>query len=144
MTEHPWFATCNKDWGLFLGLHPRKLGHGHLPRRPCRGRCGRWDRGHARSEVVIIAAVDLEPLSLDTSADIEERQVESWRQMSAAHKAAIITGLTRAAYAMASAGVRHRYPGASPREQFLRLAVLVLGHELASLAYPDVTAEMRQ
>jgi hypothetical protein len=34
--------------------------------------------------------------SLDTSPDIERRQVAAWRQMSPAQKAALITGLTRA------------------------------------------------
>jgi hypothetical protein len=77
------------------------------------------------------------PLSLDTPADIERRQIESWRQMSAAQKAETVTGLTRAAYAMTSAGVRQRHPDASPRELFLRVAVIVLGPELARQAYPD-------
>jgi hypothetical protein len=77
------------------------------------------------------------PLSLDTSPDIERRQVEAWRQMSAADKAAMVTGLTRAAFAMTAAGVRQRHPDASPREHFLRVAVIVLGPELARLAYPD-------
>jgi hypothetical protein len=76
-------------------------------------------------------------LSLDTSADIERRQVESWRRMSAAEKAAMVTGLTRAACAMAEAGVRQRHPDASPREHFLRLAAILLGPDLACLAYPD-------
>ncbi|MBP1636344.1 MAG: hypothetical protein H6Q10_2918 [Acidobacteria bacterium] len=76
-------------------------------------------------------------LSLDTAPDIERRQVDAWRRMSAIEKAAIVTGLTRAAFAMTSAGVRHRYPGASPREHFLRVALVVLGPELARLAYPD-------
>ena len=57
--------------------------------------------------------------------------------MSAADKAAIVTGLTRAAFAMAAAGVRQRHPAASPREHFLRIAVIVLGPELAQRAYPD-------
>ena len=76
-------------------------------------------------------------LSLDTAPDIERRQVDAWRRMSAIEKAAVVTGLTRAAFAMTSAGVRHRYPGASPREHFLRVALVVLGPELARLAYPD-------
>lgn len=76
-------------------------------------------------------------LSLDTSPEIERRQVESWRQMSAAQKAAVVTGLTRAAYAMTFAGVRRRHPDALPREQFLRVAVIVLGPDLARRAYPD-------
>lgn len=76
-------------------------------------------------------------LTLDTSPEIERRQVESWRQMSAAQKAATVTGLTRAAYAMTSAGVRHRDPDASSRQHFLRVAVIVLGPDLARRAYPD-------
>jgi hypothetical protein len=78
--------------------------------------------------------------NLDTSPEIERRQVESWRQMSAAQKAATVTGLTRAAYAMTAAGVRQRYPDASPREHFLRVAVIALGPDLARLAYPDAAA----
>ena len=78
------------------------------------------------------------PLSLDTPPDVEQRQVDAWRSMSPAQKAALVTGLTRAAWEMTFAGVRHRYPDAPPREQFLRVAVIVLGPELACLAYPDV------
>jgi hypothetical protein len=77
------------------------------------------------------------PLSLDTSPDIERRQVESWRHMSPAQKAALVTGLTRAAWEMTAAGVRQRHPDATPREQFLRVAVIMLGPDLARLAYPD-------
>jgi len=87
-----------------------------------------------------MAAVMQAPLSLDTSPDIERRQIESWRQMSAAEKAAMISGLTRAAYAMTWAGVRQRHPDASLREQFLRVAVIVLGAELAIQAYPDAAS----
>lgn len=57
--------------------------------------------------------------------------------MTPAEKAACITGLTQAAYAMTLAGVRHRHPKASPREQFLRVAIITLGPALARAAYPD-------
>ena len=80
----------------------------------------------------------LEPLAADTPAHVERRQIERWRQMSPAEKAAIITGLTQAAHDLALAGVRERYPDATPREHFLRLAVLLLGPDLARKAYPDV------
>ena len=80
------------------------------------------------------------PLSLDTSAVIERLQIERWRQMSAAEKAAIVSGLTQAGYDLALAGVRHRYPDASPREQFLRLAIVTLGPDLARRAYPEIAA----
>jgi len=77
------------------------------------------------------------PFSLDTSPEIERRQGASWRQMSYAQKAALVTGLTRAAYAMTAAGVDQRYPEASPRERFLHVAIIVLGPDLARLAYAD-------
>ncbi len=82
------------------------------------------------------------PLSRDTSPEVERRQIESWRRMSAAQKAAMITGLTRAAYAMTLAGVRHRDPDASPRQHFLQLALVVLGPDLACRAYPDAAREI--
>lgn len=58
--------------------------------------------------------------------------------MSVADKAAVVSGLTQAAYDLALAGIRQRYPAASPREQFLRLAVVTLGFDLARKAYPEV------
>ena len=82
----------------------------------------------------------LSPLNDDTSLDIEQRQVEAWRRMTPAEKAALITGLTAAAFDLALAGVRHRYPGATEREHFLRLALITLGPDLARLAYPDIDA----
>jgi len=77
-------------------------------------------------------------MSLDTSPEIERRQVEQWRLASAAEKAAIVSGLTQAVYDLALAGVVHRYPDASPREQFLRLAIVTLGLDLAQRAYPEI------
>jgi len=71
---------------------------------------------------------------------VERRQIEAWRQMSAADKAAIVTGLTQAVFDLARAGVRHRYPDASAHEQFLRLAIVTLGLELAGRVYPEVLA----
>jgi hypothetical protein len=83
-------------------------------------------------------------LSLDTSPDIERMQIERWRRMSPAEKAAIVSGLTRSVHELALAGIRQRYPDASPREQFLRLALLTLGPELARSAYPEiVTLDLR-
>jgi hypothetical protein len=64
--------------------------------------------------------------------------------MSAADKAAVVTGLTQAVFDLARAGVRHRHPDASPHEQFLRLAVVTLGPELAVLAYPEIHALDRE
>lgn len=60
------------------------------------------------------------PLASDTSPEIERLQIERWRAMSAADKAALVSGLTAASYELAMAGVRRRHPDASPREHFLR------------------------
>jgi len=46
--------------------------------------------------------------------------------------------LNAAADTMAVAGIRLRHPGASPREQFLRLATVKLGRELALQVYPEI------
>lgn len=78
-----------------------------------------------------------ERLAADTDAVTERRQIAVWRTMSPAQKAATVSGLTAAAFEMARAGVRHRFPDAGPREQFLRLAILTLGADLAVRAYPD-------
>jgi hypothetical protein len=78
------------------------------------------------------------PLASDTSPEIERLQIERWRAMSAADKAALVSGLTAASYKLALAGVRRRHPDASPREHFLRLAVISLGRDLARKAYPEV------
>lgn len=80
----------------------------------------------------------LTPLAADTAPDVERRQIDGWQRMSPAEKAAIVSGLTQAAYELALAGVRSRYPDASPREHFLRLALVTLGPELARKAYPDI------
>lgn len=58
--------------------------------------------------------------------------------MSSAQKAAIVTGLTQAVYDLARAGIRQRYPGASMREQFLRLAMVTLGPAMARKVYPEI------
>lgn len=80
------------------------------------------------------------PLAIDTPPDVERLQVERWRHMAPAEKAALITGLTQTAFELALAGVRSRYPQASPHEHALRLAILVLGFGLAGKAYPDAAA----
>jgi hypothetical protein len=82
----------------------------------------------------------MQPLADDTSLEIEARQIEGWRRLSAGEKAELIASLSRAVREMALAGIRDRYPSAPPREQFLRLAMLTLGAELARQAYPEINA----
>ena len=59
--------------------------------------------------------------------------------MTTIQKAELISALSRASRELALAGIRDRYPNASPREQFLRLAILTLGDDLARQAYPEIT-----
>lgn len=80
----------------------------------------------------------MQPLASDTPLDIEGRQIEEWRTMSAAQKAETVASLSRGVRDLAIAGIRLRYPNATPREQFLRLAILTLGRELAAEAYPEI------
>ena len=77
------------------------------------------------------------PLAADTPLDIERRQVEAWRRMTPAEKAALVTALTQTAYDLTWAGMRQRHPQATERELFLRVAILTLGRDLACAAYPD-------
>ena len=79
-------------------------------------------------------------LSDDTSADIEQRQIARWREMSSVEKLALVSAASIATRQLAEAGIRARYPDASAREQFLRLVMLTLGPELARTAYPDAAA----
>ena len=77
------------------------------------------------------------PLSADTPLEIERLQVEGWRRMTPAEKAATVTALTTAAINMTMAGIRHRFPGEPPACHRFRLAEILLGSELARRAFPD-------
>jgi len=84
------------------------------------------------------SSVRKEP-SADTSARAAEIQIDLWRRMSAAEKARIVAGLTRAVQELCLAGIRERHPLASERECLLRLAVVKLGPELACKVYPEIS-----
>jgi hypothetical protein len=77
-------------------------------------------------------------LSADTDVESEQHQIERWRAMSPADKLRCVAGLNAAVDTMALAGIRLRHPGASPREQFLRLATVKLGRSLARQVYPEI------
>lgn len=78
------------------------------------------------------------PLAGDTDPAIEQRQIEGWRRLTPADKLALVMRMNANVRQLALAGVRQRYPRASPREQFLRLAEVMLGEELARKVYPDI------
>jgi hypothetical protein len=88
--------------------------------------------------------VTSKPLAEDTDPVVEQMQIERWRQMTPAEKAAIVSGLTRTVIDLSRAGIRQRYPNASERERELRLAMLTLGADLASRVYPDVEKLKRE
>ena len=77
-------------------------------------------------------------LADDTPRDIEQRQIDAWRRMPPSEKLSLVIRLSDTVRQLALAGVRQRYPDASPREQFLRLAMVTLGDDLARKAYPDI------
>lgn len=76
-------------------------------------------------------------LSSDTTAEIEERQIEAWRRLSPAQRLRLVSETTRAVTNLALAGIRHRHPQAAERECFLHLAALRLGVDATRRIYPD-------
>lgn len=78
------------------------------------------------------------PLSLDTSPEVEQRQIEGWRRLTPAAKVDLVLQMNATVRQLAFVGVRQRYPHASARELQLRLAELLLGSELARRAYPEI------
>lgn len=59
--------------------------------------------------------------------------------MSAERKLAVTLQMSRTVRDLALAGIRSRFPNASAHEQRLRLAVVMLGSELALAAYPEIS-----
>lgn len=76
-------------------------------------------------------------LSADTTADVEQRQVEAWRGLSSIERLRLVSDTTRAVMNLSLAGIRRRYPRASERECFLRSAALRLGVDTTRRLYPD-------
>jgi len=60
--------------------------------------------------------------------------------MSAERKLAVTLQMSRTVRDLALAGIRSRFPNAGAREQTLRLAVVMLGPELAVAAYPEISS----
>ena len=76
-------------------------------------------------------------LSADTTADIEQRQVDAWRRLSSVERLRLVSDNSRVVIALSRAGIRRRYPNASERECFLRLAAILLGVDTTRQIYPD-------
>jgi len=79
-------------------------------------------------------------LSADTSVEIEDRQIVAWRRLSPADRLRLVSETTRAVNELSLAGIRRRYPHATERECFLRLAAIRLGADTVRRLYPDAVA----
>jgi len=87
-----------------------------------------------------VSSAARQPLAADTPFEVEDVQIAMWRRMTPADKAQLIVSMCRGMQEAATCGVQMRYPHEGPREQFLRLAILRLGYDLAIEAFPDAAA----
>ena len=76
-------------------------------------------------------------LAADTTADIEQRQVEAWRRLSPLERLRLVSDTTRAVMDLSLSAIRRRHPEAAERECFLRLAAILLGVDTARRVYPE-------
>jgi len=76
-------------------------------------------------------------LTADTTADVEQRQIDSWRRLSPRERLRLVSDTSRAVMNLSLAGIRRRHPRASERECFLRLAAILLGVDATRRVYPD-------
>lgn len=79
-------------------------------------------------------------LSTDASRDIEERQIEAWRRMSSVDIARTLNAAWTTGSQLAWCGMKDRFPTASDHELRVRVAVLMMGRDVASRIYPDALA----
>ena len=75
------------------------------------------------------------PLVSDTSPEMERVQMEIYRAMPPWRKWQLVEDLIMMTRELALAGLRQRFPDASPQELHRRLATLLLGPELATKVY---------
>jgi hypothetical protein len=77
---------------------------------------------------------------LDTSDDALDVQFARLREMTGEERLRLAWELTAVARSFAEAGIAARHPDETPRQRFLRLAILELGRDLAVRAYPDAAS----
>lgn len=73
----------------------------------------------------------------DTHPKMEALQIKLLRETPPWRKMEMLVSLNASAQALALAGLRRRYPAASPSELHRRLADLLLGEVLARKVYGD-------
>ena len=76
-------------------------------------------------------------LSSDTHPKIEALQIQLWRQASPTRKMQMVAQLNASARLLALTGLRSRFPHASEAELRFKLAVLLLGDDLAHKVYGE-------
>jgi len=79
--------------------------------------------------------VDSHAVALDTAPEARRLQIEGWAESSPARKAEMVQALCRDARSLGCAGIRLRFPDASPREQRLRLGALTIERRLMIEAF---------
>jgi len=75
----------------------------------------------------------------DTHPKMEALQIQLWRQASPTRKMNMLAQLNASARLLALTGLRSQYPGASEAELRFKLAVLLLGDELARKVYGELS-----
>ena len=73
----------------------------------------------------------------DTHPKMEALQIQLWRQASATRKMQALAQLNASARLLAIMGLRSRFPNANEAELRFKLAVLLLGEELARKVYGE-------
>ncbi|MBK9053919.1 MAG: hypothetical protein IPL78_24310 [Chloroflexi bacterium] len=76
-------------------------------------------------------------LSSDTHPKMEALQIQLWRQASPTRKMQMVAQLNASARLLALTGLRSRFPNASEAELRFKLAVLLLGDDLARKVYGE-------
>ena len=78
---------------------------------------------------------DSHALTLDTTPQVRKLQIARWASASPLRKAQMIEALCEDMRVLARAGLRGRFPSASPREQALRLGALSIDRKLMVEAF---------
>lgn len=79
----------------------------------------------------------MESLYTDTHPKVEAMQIRLWRQASPTRKMDMMAQLNTSARTLALTGLRSQFPQASAAELCFKLAVLLLGEELARKVYGE-------
>jgi len=73
----------------------------------------------------------------DTHPKMEALQIQLWREASPTRKMTMLAKLNQSARLLALTGLKSQYPQSSEAELRFKLAILVLGEELAHKVYGD-------